>query len=224
MRAAQRGSPWWLALALASFAVSPALAQQCDYRIVTAWWDPNPDPSLIDIRFIAAVDGAPESADPLNPSQYPMHVNIRVNGVPVILNQEMTLVKWSTPNQCVGSCQPVVCRHEEWVYKGVSIVQESKCLKNAQNVCGCPTIGTPVAHAKPVPKPPVPTPIEIELIPLNLQSCNPINPQNDKYTIPYPQQGPQPVPGLPGPGLTVLALLLVSLGSMALRRWRGQAA
>jgi hypothetical protein len=224
MRAAQPGSPWLLALALAAFAAAPALAQQCDYRIVTAWWDQNPDPNLIDIHFIAAVDGAPESLDPLNPSQYPMHVNIRVNGVPVILDQEMTLLKWTTPNQCTGSCQSVVCRHEEWVYKGASIVQESRCLKNAQNVCGCPTIGTPVAHEKPVPKPAGPVPIEIELVPLSLQSCTPIRPENDRYQIPYPQQGPQPVPGLPRAAVTLLALLLVSLGSMALRRHRGEAA
>jgi hypothetical protein len=225
MHVVKRGSAFLLfAAVLSTVPAAIVSAQQCDYRIVTAWWTENPDPSLINLHFIAAVDGAPEGVDAQHPIVYDMDLNVRYNNNPVILGQDLALSKWATPNLCTGSCQSVVCRHEEWVYKGVVIPQDSRCLKNAQNQCGCPTLGTPVVHEKPVPKPPGPVTIEIELVALSLQSCQPIKPENDRYQIPYPQQGPQPVPGLPRAAVTVLALLLVSLGSVALRRWRGQAA
>ena len=224
MHARLRRAAFLLAAAIAPLTAAPVLAQQCDYRIVSAWWTENPDPNLINLHFIAAVDGAPEGTSPGSPIQYDMDVNVRYDNAPVILGQDLALKKWATPNACVGSCQPVVCRHEEWVYKGVTIPQESYCLKNSQNVCGCPTLGMPVAHEKPVPKPPGPVTIEIELVALSLQSCQPIRPENDKYQIPYPQQAPQTVPGLPRPALTLLGLMLVSLGSLAVRRIRGEAA
>jgi hypothetical protein len=223
MRAAQRGSPWYLTAALAVLLAAPAFAQQCDYRIVTAWWSENPDPDLINVNFIATIDGAPEGIDAQHPIVYDMDINIRYNNNPVILAQDLTLAKWATPNQCTGSCASVVCRHEEWVYKGVVIPQDSRCLKNAQGVCGCPALGAPVVHQKPVPKPPAPVTIEIEMVALSLTSCQPINPQNDRYQIPYPQQGAQPVPGLPRLWLTTLALVL-GLGTLALRRRRSEAA
>jgi hypothetical protein len=211
-----------LAAVLAAIPAAPASAQDCDYKMLQAWWSEHPSPDSIYVNYIADVEG-PVSADPQKPSHYDMMVAIRFNSIPVIPDQQMTLVRWATPNNCGGSCPLVVCRHEEWVFKGVPIIQESKCLPNAQNVCGCPPLGTPVPHQKPVPKPPGPVTIEIELIPLSLQSCNPIRPENDKTQIPYPQQQ-QSVPGLPRPALTVLALLLVSLGSMATRWRRGEAA
>jgi hypothetical protein len=65
--------------------------------------------------------------------------------------------------------------------------------------------------------------IEIEIIPLSLQSCNPIRPENNKIEIPYPQQSQPPLPGLPWAGLAVLAALLVGAGSAAVLRLKGAA-
>jgi hypothetical protein len=60
-----------------------------------------------------------------------------------------------------------------------------------------------VAHQKPVPKPPGPGTIEIEIIPLHLMSCTPINPGNDRKQVPY-----SPPTRVDPPGVTPLELTL----------------
>src|SRR5262249_55155242 len=89
---------------------------------------------------------------------------------------------------------------------------QSRCTLNPQNVCGCPKIGDPVVEHKVVPKPSGPGLIEVELIPLSLQSCNPIQPQNDRKQFSYPGG----VGGVPGAGVRGMGALAGALALMAL--------
>ena len=214
MRAFRLFPPFLLAAAALAAASVPAAADDCDYKLLQAYVSPHPNPNLIYLNFVADVEGT-VSQSPGSPSQWDMRADIRYDGN-LVDQHTLVLGRWATPNQCVGACPHVVCRHEDWTYKGVLVPQDSYCTLNAQNQCGCPPLGTPVVHQKPLPKPPGPVTIEIELVALSLSSCNPIRPENNKIIIPYDPNAQPSVPALSWPALT--ALILLGAGAMVLRR------
>jgi hypothetical protein len=194
---------------------APLRAQTCDFQLLSASWSPHSSPDSIDVNFAADVVG-PVSSDPQNPTDYGMTVSIRFDGGPLGDDHELHL-RWWHGVGCPTGCPNVVCAEKEWSYKGVVFRDQSRCTLNAQQVCGCPPLGTPVVHRKTVRKPPNPGLIEIEIVPLHLTSCNPINPQNDRIQIPYPGSGTS-VPGLGTAGVAILVAGLGAMGALALRR------
>jgi len=205
-----------LALVLNVPAAAPLHAQNCDYMIVSANWSQHPHPDSIYVNFVPNVDG-PASTDPLNPTQYDMSIAIRFNGLPLEPDHPLVL-RWWHGIGCPVGCPNVICEEKEWSYKGVVFRDRSFCTLNAQNVCGCPPLGTPVPHQKSVRKPPGPGQIEIEIIPLNLQSCNPINPGNNKVQFGYPSGPSGSVPGASPRTVALLVGALAILGWLTMRR------
>ena len=195
---------------------APLHAQTCDFQLLSASWSPHPHPDSIYINFQADVVG-PASADPLNPTEYDMQVNIRFNGVPLDPIIHELKLRWWHSVGCPAGCPNVICEEKEWSFKGSVWRDQSRCTFDPQHVCGCPRLGVPVPQ-KPVKKPPGPGTIEIEIIPLHLQSCNPINPENDRRQFPYPGGGGGGVPALPPAGVVFLISGLVLLGSLLLYR------
>lgn len=194
----------------------PVFAQTCDYKIVSASWSPAGHPDSIVVNFSADVDG-PAGPDALNPVQYDMNIAIRFNGSPMEPDHDLHLSWWHGIT-CTTGCPPNTCEEKAWTYKGGEVRDQSRCTLNAQSVCGCPRVGDPVIEHKVVPKPPVPGTIEVEIIPLSLSSCNPINPGNDKKQIPYSPSGGSSVPGWPAAGAAWLAGLLAVSGAIAMSR------
>ena len=192
-------------------------AADCDYMIVSATWAPHPHPDSIYIVLRPDVEGTP-SSNPNNPTQLDMDININFNGAPLEPPHQVHLAWWQQNNNCTEPlCQPLVCRLKNWIYKGAQWTDQTVCTRDANQVCGCPPIGTPVAQQKPVPKPPGPGLIEVEIVPLNLSSCNPINPHNDRKSFSYPGK-PGPVPGATPAMFVVVAIALSLAGMMVLRR------
>jgi len=213
-----------LALILAGPGAAPLQAQTCDYMIVSASWSPHPHPDSIYVNFIPNVDG-PASTDPLNPTQYDMNISIHFQGQPLEPDHPLIL-RWWHGIGCPAGCPHVICEEKEWSYKGVVFRDRSFCTQNAQGVCGCPPLGNPVPHQKSVRKPPGPGTIEIEIIPLSLVSCNPINPGNDKKQFQYPGGGGSgSVPGAApwGIGVLVGALAIAALATIWRRTYGGSA-
>jgi hypothetical protein len=168
----------------------------------------------------------PVSSNPADPSQFPMQVAIRFNGAPLEPNHEVNFAWWQREAFCAEPCNPVVCAIRAWLYKGKEIRDQSVCTrKPVTNECGCPMLNTPVVERKPVPKPPGAGMIEIEIIPLSLSSCSPINPQNDSKQFYYPGTGGGTV--VPASGTWAAAVLAAALGVIGLavvrRRLRGEA-
>jgi hypothetical protein len=201
-------------------AIAPPLAAQvCDFQLTSASWSPHPSPDSIYVDFVADVVG-PVSTDPQNPTEYDMNVLVRFGGTPIADEHELQL-RWWHGVGCPTGCPNVVCEEKEWSYKGAVFRDQSRCTLNAQRVCGCPPLGSPVVHRKPCKKPPGPGLIEIEIVPLHLHSCTPIQPGNDRIQVPFPGSGPTPT--VPGPGAPVVVLLaagLAALGASAARRVR----
>jgi len=180
---------------VALFALLPAAlhAQTCDVLVANGSWSVHPHPDSIYLNFYPDVT----SDAPENPRLYDMLVNVRFDNV--LVDQHQLSLRWAHGVGCPGNCDPaVICAEKEWSFKGKVFRDRSRCTLNAQHVCGCPPLGDPVVHRKPVPKPPVPVIIEIEIIPLQLQSCTPTNPGNDRVQFAYPGSGPTPiVPAMP---------------------------
>jgi hypothetical protein len=205
-----------LALVLTAAGTAPLRAQDCDYLIQRASWSPHPSPDSIYINFVPNVVG-PVSSDPLNPTQYDLAIAIRWNGSPLEPDHALTL-KWWQKIGCPSDCPHTVCEEKQWDYKSVLIYDRSYCTLDAQGQCGCPTLGDPVPHQKAVRKPPGPGLIEIEIVGLNLTSCNPIKPENDKVQFYYPYTGGEAPAASPG-GVALLVGALAILGWVGLRRW-----
>jgi hypothetical protein len=85
-------------------------------------------------------------------------------------------MRWWHGVGCPSQCPSVICQEKEWAYKDLVFRDQTRCALNAQSVCGCPSLGDPVVHHKPIRVPQGTGTIEIELIPLSLQSCMPVNP------------------------------------------------
>ena len=209
-----------LALVLLAPGAAPLQAQTCDYMVTSASWSAHPHPDSIYVHFIPNVDGP----TPQNPTQYDMNIAIWFNGQPLEPPHPLIL-RWAHGIGCPVDCPHVICEEKEWSYKGVVFRDRSYCTENAQGVCGCPPLGTPVPHQKAVRKPPGPGTIEIEMIPLSLQSCTPINPGNDKSQFLYPGGGGSDVPGAApwGIGVLVGALALAAFVAMWRRGYAGSA-
>jgi len=192
-----------------------ASAQNCDVLVQTASWSTHPDPDSIYVNFRPDIT----SAQPQNPREYDVMVNMRYNSV--LIDQHQLHLRWAHGVGCPVDCPHVICEEKEWSFKGVVFRDNSKCIRGAQQQCVCPSLGDPVAHRKPMPKPQTPQIIEVELVPLNLQGCNPINPGNDRVQFAYPGTGPTPITPA-APPVVVLSLLMglagVVLLSLRLRR------
>ena len=68
--------------AIVTLTGSPAIAQTCDYQIVSASWSPHPSPDSIYVNFAADVStDITLSPDPLNPTQFPMTIKIPISAV-----------------------------------------------------------------------------------------------------------------------------------------------
>jgi len=204
--------------AIVTLTGSPAIAQTCDYQIVSASWSPHPSPDSIYVNFAADVStDITLSPDPLNPTQFPMTIKIRFNGAPLGDEHLMTL-KWWQKITCPAGCPPNICEEKAWTYKGGEVRDQSRCTLNPQNVCGCPKIGDPVVEHKAVPKPPGIGLIEVEIVPLSLQSCNPVRPDNDRKQFSYPGGSGSSVPGASVRGMGALAGALALMALVAIRR------
>jgi len=196
---------------------APAIAQTCDYQIVSATWSPHADPDSIYVNFSADVlTDMPLSPDPQNPTQFFMNIEIRFNSAPLGDQHPMTL-KWWHGITCTAGCPPNICEEKAWTYKGGEVRDQSRCTPNPQNVCGCPKIGDPVVEHKAVPKPTGPGLIEVELVPLSLHGCNPVRPENDRKQFSYPGGGGS-VPGTGASGMGALAGALALMALVAIRR------
>lgn len=183
---------------------STAHSQSCDVMVLNGSWSTHPDPDSIYVNFYPDVT----SDDPANPRLYDVMINIRVDNV--LVDDWDAHLRWAHGYQCVSNCPPDVCEEKEWTYKGEIKRSTSKCKLASPTFCYCP-VALPPKERKPIPKPTAPGLIEIEIVPLNLQSCNPINPGNDRVQFNYPGFGPSPdVPAAP-PAL-VLSLVTGFLG------------
>jgi len=209
-----------LAAIFAALIPTPTHAQTCDYQVVTATWHTHPDPGQIYVDF--SVDVAvnfPVSSDSLHPTEFDCQIAMRFNGVPMGPTQDLIMLWWQRTDGCTGSpCPSVVCEIKQWMFKTTQFRDQSICALNASNVCGCPPLGTPVVEHKPMPKPPGPGLIEIEILPLSLSGCTPINPGNDKKQFAYPGSGGGSVPGMNPITLILLVAALLSGGMVVLRR------
>lgn len=197
---------------------SVANAQTCDYMILSAFWKSHSADS-IDIGCRPNVVG-PVSSDPQNPTVYDALIRIRVNGA--IVNDQMWQLRWHHGVTCPVSCpSTAVCEEKEWSNnKGDVVRDRSYCARDAQNNCICPRLGgAPVAH-KTIRKPTGSATIDVEIIPLNLQGCSPINPGNNVFSFPYPGPGGGGggVPGLAPQGAALLLAALGLTAMLALRR------
>jgi hypothetical protein len=192
---------------VAALLVPAALhAQSCDVMVLQPSWSTHPHPDSIYVNFRPDVT----SSQAQNPRLYDMMINMRY-GVALVDQHQLSL-RWSHGIGCSQPppCSPTICEEKEWSFKGVVFRDNSKCIQSGGN-CVCPPLGDPVPHRKVMPKPAVPTVIEIEIVPLNLQGCTPINPSNDRVQFNYPGLGPTPLaPAAPSP--LVLALLTALLG------------
>ena len=214
------------ALAIAAVCAATPVAvhaQSCDYKIVSATWHPHPSPDSIYVDFTADISvNFAVSSDSTHPTTIPTQVAIRFNGAPMIAPQDLILLWWQRMADCTPSCPAgVVCEVKEWMFKTIIFRDQSLCARNSSGVCGCPPLGTPVVEHKPVPKPSGAGIIETEMIPLDLTSCNPINPGNRKksfYYNPASGGGGGFVPGLGRAGGTALIASLLLLGLLAVRR------
>jgi hypothetical protein len=196
---------------------APAIAQTCDYQIVSATWSPHANPDSIYVDFAADVlTDMPLSPDPQNPTEFPMTIAIRFNGAPLGDQHPMTL-KWWHGITCTAGCPPNICEEKAWTFKGGEVRDQSRCTLNPQNVCGCPKIGDPVVEHKAVPKPPGSGVIEVEIVALSLVSCNPIKPENDRKQFSYPGGGGS-VPGAGVRGMGALTGALALMALVAIRR------
>lgn len=142
-------------------------------------------------------------------------MEIHINGAPLEPPHTVGLSWWQRNDNCAEPCPPNVCLLKNWHYKNVFWTDQSMCTRMpVTNICGCPPIGTPVPQAKPVRKPPGPglIEIEIEIVPMGLQGCTPINPGNDHKQFSYPGGGEN----VPGASPAALALLTAGLGLVAL--------
>lgn len=188
-------------------------AQDCDILVANASWSTHPDPDSIWIHFAPDV----VTNDPANPREYDMSIVIRFNGAQI--DEHPLQLRWAHGVGCPVSCDPaVICEEKEWSYKGAILRDQSRCTRDAQNQCGCPTLGAPVPHRKPIPKPPVDGLIEIEIVPLDLRGGTPINPSNDHFEFPFPGNGPNPsLPGLPRAAAMLLLAGLLLVGLLGIR-------
>jgi hypothetical protein len=176
-----RRSIFGVPIAVFCAALIPAVshAQSCDYQVVSATWHAHPDPGMIYVDFAVDVSvDFPVSADSTQPTEFPCQLAMRFNGVLMEAPQDLIMLWWQRTSDCSGTpCPNVVCEVKQWQFKSTQFRDQSICAVNGSGVCGCPPLGTPVVEHKPVPKPPGPGTIEIELIPLSLTSpCTPINP------------------------------------------------
>lgn len=186
------------------------LHAQCDASVSHGSWSIHPHPDSIYVNFYPDVT----SNAPQNPRLYDFSIMIRFNAAPI--DQHPLQLRWSHGIGCPVGCPSVICAEKEWSYKGVVFRDNSKCTLNPMGVCGCPPLGDPVPHQKSVRKPAGPGTIEIEIIPLNLQGCTPVNPANDKVQFFFDGPGPL-VPAVP-PGAVVI--LIVGLSLVGLLRMR----
>jgi hypothetical protein len=189
-------------------------AQDCDILVANATWSTHPDPDSIWVHFAPDVI----TNDPTNPRQYDFSLVIRFNGVQV--DDHPLQLRWAHGVGCPADCDPaVICEEKEWSYKGIVFRDQSRCTRDAQNQCGCPPLGQPVPHRKPIPKPQGAGIIEVELVPLSLVSCGTlINPSNDRFEFPFPGNGPNPsLPGFPPVAVVLLLAGLLVVGLLGIR-------
>lgn len=185
-------------------------AQSCDVSVSSGSWSVHPHPDSIWVNFTPDV----ASDDPQNPRLYDMLIRVSFNATPVD-EHELTL-RWAHGIGCPVDCPSVVCEEKEWTYKGVAIRDQSKCLQVGGD-CVCPPLGDPVPHQKAIQKPQSSGLIEIEILPLNLQGCTPVNPDNDRTQFQYPGGGS---PGMPGLSTVATVLLFGGLGALGFVRLR----
>jgi hypothetical protein len=191
-----------------------ARAQTCDFQIQFASWLSHPHPDSIRVLFEPNVVG-PASSNPAFPTQYDMLLRIRFNGV--LVDEHALTLKWTQGITCpVGCPGSAVCAEKEWSFKGGLIRDRSFC-QQMPTECYCAEIHAPVVQ-KPIRKPTGSGIIQIEIVPLNLVGCTAINPQNDRFNVPYPGSGGGSAPGLPAPGIAVLIAGMILLGAFVLRR------
>jgi hypothetical protein len=196
---------------------APVFAQHCDYQITRAYWTAHPSPDSININFVSdVVTDFPLSSDPANPTAFSYDVRFFFNGVPMSQDNQLTLKIWQSitcPTNCPGDA---VCEEKTWATdKGGFVSRSSYCLR-VGSTCVCPKIETPTM-THPVKKPSGPGIIETELVPLSLQSCTPIKPENDTLSFSYPNTTP-PMSGFSAAGMTVLLASLGLIGLFGLRR------
>jgi len=208
-------TPSWLGCAATLLLLPAALhAQTCDVMITNGSWSVHPDPDSIYVSYNPEIT----SDAPQNPRLYEVRINIRFNSV--LVDQQDATLQWSHGYQCASNCPPDICAEKEWLLKGALKRVQTRCAKASPTFCYCPVPVLP-KEKKPIPKPTGSGLIEIEMVPLDLQGCNPINPGNDRVQFAYPGAGPTPTtPGAP-PAL-VLSLVMgfvgVALVSLRMRR------